>query len=184
MKHEVMAVSALALSLLGTEVPASEGPSYSGQEAREIKALSESDVSGLLSGAGMGYAKTAELNGYPGPAHVLDLAEELDLTAAQRAETQALFAQMQASARDLGAELVAVERALDESFRDRTIDDSSLTELVARIGHIESRLRAVHLTAHLRQTQILSEHQVARYMVLRGYGGGEHRSRHEHHHGG
>src|ERR1700757_2891750 len=53
---------------------------YAGQQKREIKALSEEDVAGYLGGAGMGYAKAAELNGYPGPMHVLELGDRLELT--------------------------------------------------------------------------------------------------------
>src|SRR4051794_40771771 len=58
---------------------------YSGQQARSIKALSPENIAALLTGEGMGMAKAAELNGYPGPAHVLALAKELNLTEAQRA---------------------------------------------------------------------------------------------------
>jgi hypothetical protein len=57
---------------------------YAGQQARTIKALSDEDIAALLKGDGMGFAKAAELNGYPGPKHVLDLAEKLKLTDAQR----------------------------------------------------------------------------------------------------
>ena len=40
----------------------------------DIKSLSQDDQSALLAGRGMGLARPAELNGYPGPAHVLELA--------------------------------------------------------------------------------------------------------------
>lgn len=111
MKHIVIVISVLALFLLNLETYATEITPYSGQETREIKGLSESDIDGLLSGKGMGYAKAAELNGYPGPAHVLELGEKLDLTARQRAETRAIFKRMQNAAQELGAELVAAARA-------------------------------------------------------------------------
>jgi hypothetical protein len=54
-----------------------------GQQTRTIKALSDDsddDIAALLKGEGMGMAKAAELNDYPGPAHVLTLALELKLT--------------------------------------------------------------------------------------------------------
>ena len=38
-------------------------------------------VQSYLSGAGMGYAKAAELNRHPGPMHVLELADQLKLAA-------------------------------------------------------------------------------------------------------
>lgn len=174
----------LALSLASIGAPAAEEASHSEEEGREVKALSESEVSGLLSGEGMGYAIAAELNGYPGPAHVLELAEELELTPEQRAETQALFTEVRASARELGAELVAAERRLDEMFRDKTVDESSMTETVSMIGRIDARLRTTHLKAHLRQVQVLNEHQVNKYMMLRGYTNDEGRGDHQHDHGG
>jgi Spy/CpxP family protein refolding chaperone len=184
MKHVVLVASVVALTVLSGEVPAAAASPYAGQEVREIKALSESDVADLLAGKGRGYAKAAELNGYPGPGHVLELAEELELTAEQRTETQALFNRMQASAKELGAELVAAERTLDELFRNQAIDPSSLSELVTKIGRLESRLREAHLNAHLHQTRLLSAHQVAKYMLLRGYGHGGQEHRHQQHHGG
>lgn len=165
-------------------VSASETSPYGGQEVREVKALSESDIAGLLAGKGMGYAKTAELNGHPGPLHVLELAEELDLSEAQRAETQEIFNQMQASAKSLGAEMVAAERQLDELFRTKSVDEVTLSKLTAEIGRVEARLRVVHLRAHLRQAQIISAQQTAKYIELRGYGRGGHGYQHQHHHGG
>jgi hypothetical protein len=45
--------------------------------------LSQTDIESLQNGTGDafgGMAKLAELNGYPGPRHVLDLANELELT--------------------------------------------------------------------------------------------------------
>jgi hypothetical protein len=39
---------------------------YAGQDQREIKSLSAQDVTDLLAGSGWGFAKPAELNGYPG----------------------------------------------------------------------------------------------------------------------
>lgn len=56
---------------------------YAGQHERELKALSVEEVNQYTAGAGMGYAKSAELNHFPGPMHVLELAEPLKLTAAQ-----------------------------------------------------------------------------------------------------
>ena len=181
MTRAAVAAAFLALCLPGPDSQAAGPSRHAGEEARGIRALSAAEVAGLLAGKGMGYAKAAELNGYPGPAHVLDLAGELDLTAAQRAETRAVFERMRESARELGAELVAAERALDRMFREGTIDESALAALVARIGRTEARLREVHLDAHLRQTELLSRRQVARYMTLRGYGTAG-RGSHQRHH--
>src|SRR5215813_11651285 len=64
---------------------------YAGQEFREIKTLSPQEISDYLSAKGMGLAKAAELNGYPGPAHVLKLATQFLLTATQRARPKNLL---------------------------------------------------------------------------------------------
>ncbi|WCN13997.1 hypothetical protein GV054_13810 [Marinomonas mediterranea] len=177
------AVIVIVLAMLGVKSLASGSSSYAGEETREIKSLSNVEVEGLLSGKGMGYAKAAELNGYPGPAHVLELSEELLLSGDQYRETEVIFSQMEASAKKVGAELVSAERALDDAFRSKKIDESSLLKLVDDIGNIESRLRAIHLGAHLQQTKILNDEQISEYMDLRGYNLTEHGSHHKHHHG-
>jgi hypothetical protein len=76
----VLAACTLALPVLA-DAPSAP---YSGQQTRSIKALSSEDIAALLKGEGMGMAKAAELNGYPGPVHVLTLAKELKLTESQR----------------------------------------------------------------------------------------------------
>ena len=64
---------------------------YAGMQTRPIKALSEQQIADLGAGRGMGLALAAELNGYPGPSHVLELADKLELSAEQRASMQRLF---------------------------------------------------------------------------------------------
>jgi hypothetical protein len=97
-----------------------------GQEAHPIKALSPEEVDGLLDGKGLGFAKAAELNGYPDPAHVPEPASLLHLTDAQRDATRALQAQMHAQAAAMGSQLVALESDLDRQFADRTITSETL----------------------------------------------------------
>ncbi len=145
---------------------------YAGLETREIKALSDADIDGLLSGAGMGYALAAELNGYPGPKHVLELADELQLTAEQREQTEALFAAMQEEAISLGKQLIEKEAELDAAFASTDIDADLIQTLTVQIGSVEGMLRAVHLKTHLEMTPILSMHQRHMYQQLRGYGDG------------
>ena len=50
---------------------------YAGFETREIKGLSEQDIRNSERGGGWGLALPAELNGRPGPVHLLELQEEL-----------------------------------------------------------------------------------------------------------
>src|SRR5437016_7821449 len=108
----------LAACTLAVPVLANTPSPYAGQQARSIKALSAEDIAGLLKGEGMGLAKAAELNGYPGPAHVLALAKQLKLGEAQRRQIQAIFDRMHADAVALGADIVERERTLDRQFAE------------------------------------------------------------------
>lgn len=142
---------------------------YADIGAREIKSLDSASVANYLSGAGMGFALSAELNGYPGPRHVLDLADSLQLTQTQREATQAIFNEMQARAIDAGRQVVELERQLDRRFAHRHIDRATLDDFTTRIAALNGQLRAIHLQAHLEVTDLLTTEQVASYNRLRGY---------------
>ena len=123
----------------------------------------------------MGLAKAAELNGYPGPAHVLELAAQLDLTPEQKTKTEALLKKMQARAISLGTELIEEERALDRIFASHAVNSESIGQALARIGQLQGQVRQVHLDAHIEQTALLTPAQTKKYNRLRGYGmTGEH----------
>lgn len=142
---------------------------YAGEEAREIASLSASDLEELARGGGWGLARAAELNGVPGPAHLLELANEIDLDADQRATIAAIRDEMRAEAIAAGARFVAAERALDAAFTDAVPDPKALARLVDEAGAARAALRLVHLSAHLGTIPLLTEAQVERYNVLRGY---------------
>ncbi len=156
---------------------------YAGQQTRAIKALSAQRVDGLLAGKGLGYAKVAELNGYPGPAHVLELTDALHLSEAQIKDTRAIFEAMQSAAQALGAELVTAERRLDALFQNGEVSQAEVLQRLEQIGAIEGRLRAAHVNAHLRQQALLSPEQIQKYIHLRGYAGDGHKAGHHHGHG-
>src|SRR6185436_111246 len=99
---------------------------YAGMQARSIKALSDQQIADLGAGRGMGLALAAELNGYPGPSHVLELADKLDLSADQRASMQRLFDSMKAEAMPLGSKLIEQETELDRQFAGHAITPVSL----------------------------------------------------------
>jgi Spy/CpxP family protein refolding chaperone len=152
---------------------------YAGMQARPIKALSEQQVSDLSSGRGMGLALAAELNGYPGPSHTLELADKLGLSLDQRDRIQALFASMKAEAQPVGARLIAQEAELDKLFASRSITSDNLKATTAAIAATQGELRETHLKYHLRTADILSADQMQRYAELRGYtGGGGHQMHH------
>lgn len=142
---------------------------YAGQQQRSIKALSDEEVEAFLEGKGSGYAKAAELNDYPGPMHVLELADKLHLSNAQREKTQTLLHAHKEEVRMLGTELVNAERDLDLAFAEKRIDHHVLRQKMTEIAVLQSDIRHAHLRTHLEQTALLSHHQIARYSVLRGY---------------
>lgn len=144
---------------------------YAGQQDREIKALSPDEVKQFLSGAGMGYAKSAELNRFPGPMHVLELADKLDLTPEQRARTTTLMDTHKAEAREFGRKRVESERAIEILFRSGRVDDAALAKSVREAAALEGEYRLTHLETHRRMRALLSDEQVARYVRLRGYEG-------------
>lgn len=179
---------ASAAGVSGASQPAAP---YAGQEGRPIKALDAEHVAGLLAGRGLGYAKAAELNRYPGPAHVIELAGSLGLSEAQLASTRGIHQGMEASAKSLGAELVAAEAALDALFRDGRASPDNVDAALDTIAGLQARLRGVHLKAHIEQRAVLTPDQVERYVRLRGYGGehgehgdGAHGQHGQHGHGG
>ncbi len=152
----------------------SEHSPYVGEEGREIKALSNDDVQGYLDGAGLGFAKVAELNGYPGPRHVLDLADSLALTAEQRVAVEESFRSMKREAQELGAQLVETEKQLDRLFSDGQPTETAVRELSEITSQLTGRIRYTHLAAHLKMVEVLTPDQVATYTRLRGYGSMDH----------
>ena len=172
--------SALLAALVVSASVAGTTSTYTDQATRDIKALSAAEIADLLAGKGMGYAKAAELNGYPGPAHVLELAQELHLSARQRAESQAIFENMTDSAKRTGADLIRAERELEFAFRNRRVTPNLLTRTLREIAILDGQLRGVHLQAHLDQTQVLTPRQIARYAALRGYDNAAGDPTHEH----
>jgi Spy/CpxP family protein refolding chaperone len=154
---------------------------YAGQQEREIKSLSPQEKDDLLAGRGMGLAKPAELNGYPGPMHVLELADRLGLTSEQHQAVQASFQRMRLAAKALGQSIIDAEHHLDRRFAHGHIDAASLAEQTAVIATLHGELRRTHLAAHLDMKAILSAEQITRYITARGYdtpGAGAHHHKH------
>jgi hypothetical protein len=142
---------------------------YAGLQSRHVKALSDQQIADLRAGRGVGLALAAELNGYPGPMHVLELADRLRLTGDQRKAVRQLYDAMKAEAIAVGEKLIDGETALDRAFKDRSITPERLAELSAAIGKTQGELRAVHLKYHLTTSELLSPDQARQYSELRGY---------------
>jgi Spy/CpxP family protein refolding chaperone len=180
-------VTTLALAaLLAAASPAAAQPSpYAGHTERDIKALSPEQVDDLLHGRGMGLALAAELNGYPGPKHVLELAGELGLSDEQRAAVGSVQDAMQGEAVELGRRTIDAERRLDALFAGGEATSETLRAALDELGDLQAALRHAHLDAHLATKALLTEAQARRYDELRGYADGGHGEHHpQRHHGG
>lgn len=164
-----LAVPLAALAQHNHAPPATD--SYAGLDSRTVKALSPEQIADLRAGRGMGLALPAELNGYPGPTHVLELAGPLGLTPEQRTRTEALVAAMKAEAIPLGERLIADEAVLDRLFADKQATAATIEAATARSGATQAALRAAHLRYHLEMIAVLTPPQVERYAALRGYSG-------------
>ena len=144
-------IAALAAMAMMASSHAAEPPAapYAGQPSRAIKALAPEEIDALRKGEGMGLAKAAELNGYPGPLHVLALATELRLTPDQLRIITGIRERMSAAAKPFGDDIIAREQELDRLFVQGEVTTERLTSETATIGELQGRLRAVHLAAHL-----------------------------------
>jgi len=166
-----MAVAApLIASEPSHQSPKTHASPYAGEESRRIKSLSAEDIDELRNGRGWGLAKAAELNGMPGPAHLLEMKTEIGLTPAQVADIEALFNRMKASAKALGERLIALETDLNDAFARGDIGRDVLAAKLDAIGSVRTQLRLTHLETHLATPKILRPEQVAAYNRLRGYG--------------
>jgi len=164
--------ASLVVVAASTATSTAQTPSpYAGQEQRTIRALSDQEIGDLLEGRGMGLAKAAELNSYPGPLHVLQLANQLGLSDAQRAASESLYTDMRERAQSAGRKIIEAERNLNEAFADDHIDRAILRSQINAIAILWGELRTIHLETHLAQRSLLTAEQIARYDVLRGYRG-------------
>jgi Spy/CpxP family protein refolding chaperone len=150
--------------------PAPAPSPYVGFETREVKTLSTERQEGLKRGAGLGYALAAELNGYPGPMHVLELADQLGLDADQKKRAFVIMEKMRKDAISTGEALIAAEAHLDRLFQLKQVTYDRVEAQTAVVAVQDARLRAIHLNAHLATAEILTVEQRESYERLRGYG--------------
>ncbi len=144
------------------------GP-YAGFEAREIKSLSQEDLEELRRGGGWGLALPAELSGRPGPAHLLELRDELGLSDTQVTSITAIRDAMRTDAIAAGERFIAAEAALSTAFANPDLVTDDLRVLVEAAAAARADLRFVHLSRHLSTPELLTTEQIERYAELRGY---------------
>ena len=173
------ALLSVAVMALPSTLVAQPSP-YADLVGRDIKALSAEQVEEYLEGQGMGMAMAAELNGYPGPRHVLELAAELELSGQQVAAVEARFETMHEEAVRLGRAIVELEHGLEAMFASGEARSGDVQETLRAIGRLSGELRFAHLDAHVATRPLLTEVQLERYAQLRGYAEG-HAERPHHH---
>ena len=142
---------------------------YTGQENRTIKSLSPEDIAELKRGGGWGLAKAAELNGVPGPAHLLEMKDEIPLDDEQASAITKIYHAMKSQAIEQGQKLIVLEQKLERHFQNRTITSAILRSSLNAIAEVRKELRYIHLAAHLKTPEIMSENQIKKYNALRGY---------------
>lgn len=165
----IMAVALLALALPAPSRAQEEEHEHDASAMSEIPSLTEEQMQGLKTGGGMGFAKLAEVNHYPGPKHVLELADELELTDEQREQVGGIQAKMLEKAIPLGEKIIEAEGHLNMRFQHGHIDETALREATDEIAALYGELRYTHLVAHLAAQALLTEEQIATYDRLRGY---------------
>lgn len=142
---------------------------YAGLETRAIKSLSQQDIEELRRGGGWGLALPAELNGRPGPAHLLELQDALELSTDQVDAITAIHADMRKAAIAAGERFISAEAALSDAFAGTALSEETLRDLLDEAAEARAALRFVHLSRHLATPELLSDAQIQRYNVLRGY---------------
>lgn len=142
---------------------------YADLTSRAIKALSDEQIADLKAGRGMGLSLPAELNGYPGPRHALELADQMRLTLAQRDTIRRAINEMNAEAIIVGGKIIELERQLEAVFADKTATAEHVRTTVDQTAAAQAELRFVHLKHHLAMRRLLTPDQVVQYATLRGY---------------
>lgn len=168
------AAMAAMVAAAAPDALAAQASPYKDLQDRQIKALSQEEIDALRHGEGFGFALAAELNGVPGPRHVLDMADSLALDDDQRAAVQAVFDDMLAAAVETGRRIVRLEARLDSMFAAGGAEAGAVRSLSGEIGRLRGRLRSIHLEAHLLTAPLLTPAQLHRYRMARGYHGAHH----------
>jgi hypothetical protein len=165
---------ALPLLILGFTAQASDThhshlSKYAGHEKRTIKSLSPGDIAELTRGGGWGLAKAAELNGVPGPAHLLEMKNAIRLDERQISTLSKIYRRMKSQAIQQGKKLIALEGKLEKHFQNGTITDAILRASLDATAQARKELRYIHLATHLETPDILTKDQIRKYNALRGY---------------
>ena len=142
---------------------------YTHTQSAEFATLTPDEVREVRNGEGMGLARAAELNSFPGPRHLLDLKADLDLTQAQIARIEAIHAKMKTRAIAKGEAILQAERHLGNLFAAGRPTATETNRMTEHLGIMRGQLQAIHLLAHIESTRELTAGQIEHYDRLRGY---------------
>jgi hypothetical protein len=162
-----MATAILLLSCIAA-AQAADSP-HVGQEKRVAKGQSEKEAGDYLGGRGTDLSKVAEMNGYPGPGHVLEETQKLGLSAKQLEKTQRVYDSMTHSASRIGKAILHKEAELASLFAEQKATPENTERLLKELANLQADLRMVHLNGHLSMRQILSKPQIEKYSQVRGF---------------
>lgn len=174
-----MKIPVLIFTLLVPVIASAQTP-YSSMQSRQIKSLSDQQIGDLRAGRGMGLALAAELNGYPGPSHILELGDQLGLSSEQRTKIEEMFSDMKAETIPIGKRLIEQEDNLNRRFSDHIITAAGLGLATSAISKTQGELREAHLKYHLLAAAVLDKTQLVKYAELRGYGADAPKKQHHH----
>ena len=157
--------ASLAALLVASTLPAEA--QQAGHKGGDPQAMQAREFRNLQQGRGMGMGRVAELNGYPGPKHVLEHAEALELSEGQIERSREIMSRVKSRAPELGKQVVDAEKQLEAMFAEDNVDAASMDSLLMQIAELRAQLRSLHLTAHLDQAAVLTEAQITKYTELR-----------------
>jgi Spy/CpxP family protein refolding chaperone len=152
-----VAIVAVALTA-GGALAQHGGHEHSLQGQQAAKACIDEFNAVVGDGRGFGLAFAADQNGYPGPMHVLELKDRLKLTADQEAKARELYAAVRAEL-PKSTRLMEAERRLERLFADRAASEPAVRAAVADVERARAEVRLVHLLAHARTRDLLTEEQ-------------------------
>ena len=121
----------------------------------------------LLKADDAGQAQYADVNGFPAPKHLLDLAKELQLSDAQKKSLQTIYVGMRSRALELGKRIIGIEEELHQAFQEGLVSEKSVRDDTEQIGKLRGRLRAVYLNANMKAKDVLTNAQIESYKKLR-----------------
>jgi len=161
-------VVGIAVTAAAAAASAQHGHGGAGAEGHQMAQACATEFEKVVGeGRGFGLAFAADQNGYPGPMHVLELRDRLKLTADQEAKARDLMHAMFAESRPKSARLLEAEAKLRRLFAERAADEAAVRAAVAEVERARSEVRLVHLLAHLKTRDLLSEDQRRLYHEAR-----------------